>query len=43
MSNNDLTPQDILQQFTESVQGATDEIIELASEDASFEAQEFVV
>lgn len=42
MSNNDLTPQDILQQFTESVQGATDEIIELASEDASFEAQEFV-
>ncbi len=42
MSNDDLTPQDILQQFTESVHGATDEIIELASEDPSPEAQEFV-
>lgn len=41
MSANDLTPQDILQQFTESVNGATDEIIELAHEDSSLEALEF--
>lgn len=41
MSTHDLTPQDILQQFTESVNGATDEIIELAQEDSSLEALEF--
>lgn len=39
--SNDLTPQDILQQFSDSVYGATNEIIELASEDHGPEAQEF--
>jgi len=42
MNTTNLTSQDIVDQFADSVKGATDKIISLAQEDQSPEAQEFV-